>query len=85
MGLLDRGQHAETWGPQKLAVQPGDPEYLVADSLLQNTWAKKDAYALVGMVAVHRVENPRLASAYEAYKASISRRRSDEGGRPQLR
>jgi hypothetical protein len=59
--------------PRLVAVQPGDPEYLTADTLLQHTWAKKDAYALVGMVAVHRVENPRLASAYEAYKASISR------------
>eukprot|EP01046_Picozoa_sp_COSAG06_P067630 COSAG06_NODE_17618_length_930_cov_1.211793_3_plen_96_part_01 len=59
--------------PRVVAVQPGDHEYLMADTLLQNTWIKKDAYGLVGMVAVHRVENPRLASAYEAYKASISR------------
>ena len=51
---------------------PGDPLFGLADTLLQNTWFKKDSYQVVGTVAVHLIENPRLSTAYEAYKAAIS-------------
>jgi hypothetical protein len=57
---------------QLVPCPPGDPVFGLADTLLQNTWFKKDAYELVGVIAVHRVENPRLASAYDAYKVSVS-------------
>ena len=53
-------------------VQPGDPDYLTAKTLLENTWVKRDAYTLEGMVAVHRIHNSQLTAAYEAYKKSIS-------------
>ena len=58
---------------QLVPCPAGDPVFGLADSLLQNTWFKKDKYELVGIIAVHRVENPRLASTYDAYKASVSR------------
>ena len=58
--------------PLLVALHPGDQEYLMADSQLQNTWIKKDAYSLMRLVAVHRVNNPRLISAYETYRAPNS-------------
>ncbi len=53
-------------------MQPGDAVFGTATDLLQNTWFKKDAYELVDIISVHRVDNPRLSAAYESYKASVS-------------
>ena len=71
--VSSRGATPYGFEPILVAVQPGDAVYLTANSLLQNTWHKKDAYTFVRTIAVHRVDNPRLTSAYEAYKRSISK------------
>ena len=51
---------------------PSDPLFVLAATLLQNTWIKKTKYQLGKVLAVYRVENSRLTSIYEGYKAMIS-------------
>ena len=59
--------------PTKLTKRkPGDEAYTHADSLLQNTWFKKDLYELSGIMEVREIDNPRLTARYEAYKGQIS-------------
>ena len=52
--------------------EPGHQVYLTADSNLQGSWPKRDAYEVEGVIEVQEIDNPRLRAVYEAYKAAIS-------------
>lgn len=58
--------------PRLVALCPGEPDYLTAESVLRNTWIKRDAYIFEQLIAAYRVENQGLELKYEAYKHSIS-------------
>ena len=51
---------------------PSDPLFVLADTLLRNTWIKKTTYQLGKVLAVYKIENLRLTSRYEEHKAKIS-------------
>eukprot|EP01043_Picozoa_sp_COSAG02_P052292 COSAG02_NODE_5610_length_4190_cov_4.748717_3_plen_539_part_00 len=49
----------------------GTEAYTHADSLLQNTWIKREEYAFSQLVEVRQIDNPRLQQRYDAYKAAM--------------
>jgi len=51
---------------------PDSLPFLSAAALLEDTWTKREMYQLGQVVAVYQVQNSRLTSRYEAYKAKIS-------------
>ena len=58
--------------PTSLAVRgPGTEAYTHADSLLQNTWVKRDEYEFMKLIEVKEVDNPRMQRRYKAYKESM--------------
>ncbi len=58
---------------------PGSPTYNLAQSLLMNTWVKKEAYELKDVIKVHEISNPRLQDKYNDYKNSISPPQKPDG------
>ena len=50
---------------------PGTEAYTHADSLLQNTWFKRDEYEFVQLMEVKEVDNPALQRRYDGYKESM--------------
>jgi hypothetical protein len=49
----------------------GTEAYTHADSLLQNTWIKREEYSFSQLVEVRQIDNPRLQQRYDAYKAAM--------------
>lgn len=50
---------------------PGTEAWTHADSLLQNTWVKRDAYEFLELLSVQEVDAPVLRKRYETYKESL--------------
>jgi serine/threonine protein kinase len=51
--------------------QAGSAAYTSADSLLQNTWIKREVYEFISLVEVHEIDNARLQARYDKYRGSM--------------
>jgi hypothetical protein len=50
---------------------PGTEAWTHADSLLQNTWVKRDAHEFLKLLSVEEVDNRTLGHRYDKYKLSL--------------
>ncbi len=56
----------------RLQQHPGTEAWTHADSLLQNTWVKRDAHEFLKLLSVEEVDNPTLGQRYDNYKLSLT-------------
>lgn len=61
--------------PEPMSVEqgsgPGTEAWMHADSLLQNTWVKRDTYEFLQLLSVQEVNNDTLRQRYESYKRNL--------------
>lgn len=76
---LTRSSHAQVQlqqpEPESMPVAkgsgPGTEAWMHADSLLQNTWVKRDTYEFLQLLSVEEVSNHELRQRYDKYKLNL--------------